>query len=231
MREFIVPESEQFRLLAQPSHSTGRHHVSLMHPALPKQLRSGLAYAPVLHQPWTSPLLNASHPGTPMPARCWQRCRAGLFSERLCQPYLFWSGDAQLHTYSSDLFQGMSVGRLLLSPLAPAPTKAADAAPPAAAAGPDPAVMPSAAGSSWLSLQRLCSSFMAGMKGTFCKWYMLSLPQRYLPGKYIPQHVGVLHRDTQSPKLNIIQRSEEREMSTSSYVWWAGAGSQRPRTG
>ena len=150
MREFIVPESEGFRLLAWPGRSTGRHSASLMHPALPKQLGSDLAQAPALRQPSTPPLPNASHPGIPMPARCWQRCRAGLFLEGLCQPHSSPSRDAQLHAHSSDLFQGQLE---LLSPVAPAPTEAADAAPPAAAAEPDPAVMPSAAGSSWLSLQ------------------------------------------------------------------------------
>lgn len=117
---------------------------------------------------------------------------------------------AQLHAHGSDLFSTGEHG-WTPEPSGTCTHRGCRCCTSCSSWEPDPAVMPSAAGSSWLSLHHVCYSFTAGMKSLFCKWYMLSLPQQHPPGKHIPQHTRVLHRDTRSPELNIIQRSEEQE--------------------
>lgn len=171
-----------------------------MHPALPKQLRPDPAYAPVPHQPWTS------HPGTPTPAQCWQSAELVSFLRddvNLTCLHLIMPNSTRIAV----ILCGVKHGPAPLSPAAPEPTKVADAAPPAAAAKPAPAVV----GSALVHHGLLCStcSFMAGMIGIFCWWYVLSLPQQHPPAR--SPACGGPARDTQSPKLNIIQPSEERE--------------------
>lgn len=69
---------------------------------------------------------------------------------------------------------------------------------------------------------------MVGMKGVFCKWYVLILPQQHPPGKHVPQNVGVLHKDLQSPKLNSHQRSERDKHHQLCVVGWVRGSVRGP---
>lgn len=130
-------------MLAWPGCSSGRH---LTHPALASTL--------VLPQPQT-PLCQTQ----PTLALGWQHS-AGRGTElaTLRRGCATTSGCPAPHTQQGPL-QGRA-GQAALSPGAPANTGAADVAPPAAAAEPGPAVVPSAAVSSC----NTCVRVIAGMK-------------------------------------------------------------------